>query len=467
MLGSTVSKIKISQFELFVLKIFSLLFLEQDVNTAREELRAIEQEYNKERDRFEKTLESSMSDVFKTQQDTSLYFCQRLENAEKLAESFKKKFEDCKQELSDERMRSTLRNVELERQLESNLNEVQRLQTKIFANRRHVEIQVEPQRCEKGVLCYVRTVNKCTEVPKGDLYDERDEQLKVLQGELHATRRQVEVLQDKLLIQNILQQQLSDVETRKQELNAKCLDLQKKFEILEAERKFERDDFDLKYKNVLEEKEQMARAEQDRYHRLEAEFDNVRQEMDDVIKRYESKKAEMKTKLESLEKESEDRKRLEDDVRVLKDDLDQLESNYEREKSELQLKEDELTTLRDKLKSSLDLLSNKHEEIIRIPSSSSEIDTSFVDISGLEKQIREMTAECGVIKETDILGSSSDVESISTLEPDEYIPILTFSKKQPPTKDDEESSATKSPDMLSAKDDSLSAADVDVGQVKK
>lgn len=437
---------------------FRYFFIEQDVNTAREELRAIEKEYNKERDRFEKTLENSVSDVVKSQQDTSLYYRQRLENAEKMSESFKKKLEDCRQELSDERMRSTLRNVELERQLESNLGEVQRLQTKIFANRRNVEIQVEPSTAEKSVLCYVRTTNKCTEVAKGDLYDERDEQLKVLQGELLATRRQVEVLQDKLLVQNILQQQLSDVETRKQELTSRCLDLQKHVETLTAERKIERDDFDLKYKSVMEEKERMAREEKDRYHRLEAEFDNVRQEMDDVIKRYETKKAEMKSKLETLEKESEDRKRLEMDVRDLKADLDQLEVNYEREKFELLKKENELAALRDKISDSVDLLTKKtvdHQQ---------ETDL-FVDLSGLEKQIEEMTAECGELRETDILGSTSDLHSISTVGADEYIPILAFSKKSDPTNGssligDEIKSVTKSPDMVSARD-SLSMDDVD------
>uniref|UniRef100_A0A915HWS5 Uncharacterized protein n=1 Tax=Romanomermis culicivorax TaxID=13658 RepID=A0A915HWS5_ROMCU len=62
-------------------------FLENDITAARDEMRAMEQEYAKEKDRFEKALASTASDVLKSQQDTSQFY--RAVNLLKLREKLK------------------------------------------------------------------------------------------------------------------------------------------------------------------------------------------------------------------------------------------------------------------------------------------------------------------------------------------------------------------------------------------
>ena len=64
---------------------------------------------------------------------------------------------------------------------------------------RDAEVEAFPHCSSKYVTCKPNARNKATDVKKGDLFDEMEERLKLCEGELTATRRQVEVLQQKLV----------------------------------------------------------------------------------------------------------------------------------------------------------------------------------------------------------------------------------------------------------------------------
>lgn len=68
-------------------------------------------------------------------------------------------------------------------------------------NRRTRDVQVDahPRVVSKYVACRPNARHKMTDIEKGDLFDEVEERLKLCQGELNSTRRQVEVLQQKLV----------------------------------------------------------------------------------------------------------------------------------------------------------------------------------------------------------------------------------------------------------------------------
>ena len=51
----------------------------------------------------------------------------------------------------------------------------------------------------KYVACRPILKDKTCGIQRGDLFDETEERLKLTQGELNTTRRQVEVLQEKLV----------------------------------------------------------------------------------------------------------------------------------------------------------------------------------------------------------------------------------------------------------------------------
>lgn len=62
-----------------------------------------------------------------------------------------------------------------------------------------MECEAKPKHVSKYVACRPNVKNKSTSIEKGDLFDEAEERLKLCQGELATTRRQVHVLQQKLI----------------------------------------------------------------------------------------------------------------------------------------------------------------------------------------------------------------------------------------------------------------------------
>lgn len=74
-------------------------------------------------------------------------------------------------------------------------------------SQRDVECQAIPRQINKYVGCKPNVKNKETMIEKGALFDENEERLRICKAELETTRRQVTVLQQKLV--SVIQQQSS------------------------------------------------------------------------------------------------------------------------------------------------------------------------------------------------------------------------------------------------------------------
>ncbi|KIH48058.1 hypothetical protein ANCDUO_21876 [Ancylostoma duodenale] len=101
-------------------------------------------------------------------------------------------------------MKAKLERADLERRLTSSIDHVAMLNSQINKSRRDVECEARPRHVSKYVACRPNSRSKSTTIPKGlpfqgDLFDENEERLKLCQGELSTTRRQVHVLQQKLI----------------------------------------------------------------------------------------------------------------------------------------------------------------------------------------------------------------------------------------------------------------------------
>uniref|UniRef100_A0A915IBN4 Uncharacterized protein n=1 Tax=Romanomermis culicivorax TaxID=13658 RepID=A0A915IBN4_ROMCU len=314
--------------------------------------------------------------------------------------------------MSDLTARLTLQRCQLERKLENALHELCVLQKKVHITTRNMEVQVLPDCLDKSVLCYVRLVDKDTEILEDDLYDETKEQLIILQGELQVTRRQVEVLQEKLILHNKLQQQFSDLDQEMSTLKSKYDELERTYLETEQQRLLDKIDFDAKCQSLFEQNERMATEEEDKYHQLETEFDNVRQEMEQVINQYELKRAEMKLRLETLESENEDKRKLENDIALLQQTIDSLEMGFEREKAALLKKERDLEHSRQ------DILSKNP----KLHSSSMKESQSIVE---LQRKIQELAATGKEMVETDIISDQTSTVYSGSVD---NVPILAYSK---------------------------------------
>ncbi|VDM81630.1 unnamed protein product, partial [Strongylus vulgaris] len=102
-------------------------------------------------------------------------------------------------EKEDMKMKSKLERADLERRLTSSIDHVAMLNSQINKSRRDVECEARPRHVSKYVACRPNSRSKSTTIAKGDLFDESEERLKLCQGELATTRRQVHVLQQKLI----------------------------------------------------------------------------------------------------------------------------------------------------------------------------------------------------------------------------------------------------------------------------
>ncbi|VDN39395.1 unnamed protein product [Gongylonema pulchrum] len=87
---------------------------------------------------------------------------------------------------------------------------------------RDVQVDAHPRVVSKYVACRPNSRHKTTDIEKGDLFDEVEERLKLCQGELNTTRRQVEVLQQKLV-----DTEMGRYENERQRLKARVAVLEK------------------------------------------------------------------------------------------------------------------------------------------------------------------------------------------------------------------------------------------------
>jgi hypothetical protein len=139
----------------------------------------------------------------------------------------------------------------------------------------------------------------------GELWDETEERLKLSVGELFTTQRQVKVLQEKLQEKigevSGVREQLEHVASAKTTIECDLSVERERFEQERCQYDDEMDKMRQRCAHFENENVELNLAERDRFRQLEAEFDTLRAEMDDVIIRYEAEKRRMKERIACLQ----------------------------------------------------------------------------------------------------------------------------------------------------------------------
>ncbi|PIO73045.1 hypothetical protein TELCIR_05000 [Teladorsagia circumcincta] len=188
--------------------------------------------FSAQREEMEHALEEALSEALAKYKDQSDYWTNKHAALEQTLERARQEVAMHIKEKEDMKIKSKLELADLERRLTSSIDHVAMLNT------------------------------------QGDLFDANEERLKLCQGELATTRRQVHVLQQKLI--TVMQEKLVAAE---------------------------------------EEKSAIVRSERERIRHLVSEFENVRRELDQEMSRYQSEKTWLKSRIHNLETDNEELQR--------------------------------------------------------------------------------------------------------------------------------------------------------------
>uniref|UniRef100_A0A914WYL4 GRIP domain-containing protein n=1 Tax=Plectus sambesii TaxID=2011161 RepID=A0A914WYL4_9BILA len=287
--------------------------LEAEVERAQEERLTAERTVHVEREKYQEALETSLSGSLKQQQDHSQYWQQKLAVVQRQHEADKIELKKLQKQYNEIKLRLNMEKVDLEQKLEGTIQEVATLTDKVYRPMEHKEVMAKPDVVNKYVACRPILKHKSSEIVKGDLFDETEERLKLCQGELLTTRRQVEVLQQKLLECVQVKEQHREEGAQLKKAHALEADLKEDRRKSEETLKNLRDtnaQLEARLRHIEEEKSAIVWAERDKIAHLAAEFDNVRQELDTEIRKYEAEKRRMKDKVTKLELAVKDRDQL-------------------------------------------------------------------------------------------------------------------------------------------------------------
>ncbi|VDK61936.1 unnamed protein product [Gongylonema pulchrum] len=157
---------------------------------------------------------------------------------------------------------------------------------------RDVQVDAHPRVVSKYVACRPNSRHKTTDIEKGDLFDEVEERLKLCQGELNTTRRQVEVLQQKLVDtveQRLVRAKFSPIKILSpvKELSISTIGSDERDESLTADFKEQLEELKKQNEDLaarLQESEfgrqNLISSQQQQIAHLVSEFDVVRKELD-------------------------------------------------------------------------------------------------------------------------------------------------------------------------------------------
>ncbi|CAL2050122.1 unnamed protein product [Caenorhabditis brenneri] len=275
-----------------------ILQLSKDKNEIAARLKQ-DQEY------FEDELAKLLNDSMNIKKERDDYLTETIRANETMIERLKLEITGLKKDLEDQKMQSHLQKAEVEKKLLSSIAHVEQLQSKTNHAQRDVECQANPRQINKYVGCKPNVKNKETIIEKGALFDENEERLRICKAELETTRRQVTVLQQKLV--SIIQQQGSqkikkriavvedtnkntvvsdDVETKLREVELKNTELMERINSLEAERFV------------------ASSIEKSRIQKLVSEFDNLKQKLDNDMSNYSKEKQWLQWRISNLEKDN-------------------------------------------------------------------------------------------------------------------------------------------------------------------
>ncbi|CEF62806.1 Hypothetical protein SRAE_1000107500 [Strongyloides ratti] len=154
--------------------------------------RELEDEYN---DILSRNLETNLNKI----NQVDVYWKEKmygLENKKKVVEGDLAKI---KKDYDNLVLRSKVEKADLEAKLTSSITHTNELFKCINKNTAESEAQVEPSMNSKYVSCKPNMKHKPTEIGKDDLWNEDEERLKSMLAELQMTKKQVKVLQEKLI----------------------------------------------------------------------------------------------------------------------------------------------------------------------------------------------------------------------------------------------------------------------------
>uniref|UniRef100_A0A1I7XIR9 GRIP domain-containing protein n=1 Tax=Heterorhabditis bacteriophora TaxID=37862 RepID=A0A1I7XIR9_HETBA len=301
--------------------------LESRVEQLNQEKSKFELRLKTLREEYESGLEDALGEALKKYKEQNNYWKDKIAVYEQQLERAKAGCNEINQLFRDKeeaKLKSKLEKADLEQRLTSSIDHVSQLnnQVNIFylpscymnKSRRDVECEARPRHVSKYVACRPNSKSKSTIIEKGDLFDETEERLKLCQGELATTRRQVHVLQQKLIS---TMQERADRRLQVRRKIACVVDRPTSADGRPAPTEIEKVEA-LQTKNAElrekltaaeEEKANIVRSERKRIQHLVNEFDNVRKELDQEMSRYELEKKWLKSRIRNLEKDNEELQR--------------------------------------------------------------------------------------------------------------------------------------------------------------
>ncbi|KRZ73880.1 hypothetical protein T10_11740 [Trichinella papuae] len=287
--------------------------LERELYLAREELRRADEQADADRDRLHRAIEDSLTENLKIQNDTVAYWKQKLHNAQSEADAYKRQLEKKQTELQDLSVRLNLEKAGLAQQVNLSLSEVAEFQKRFNVPTADQKVMVRPVQVDREIDTSKRTsdgavqvdrlqfcLDASTTIDKQQLLlvdDEKEQQLRLLRGELTATRAQVEVLQTKLITAEQRRQGADDLREQYKKAQEQIEDLQQELSVSKAEQKISEQNFQSKSQAWELERAKLVRDENERFLQLEKEFEKVREELKLMIDKHELEKADLLAKL--------------------------------------------------------------------------------------------------------------------------------------------------------------------------
>ncbi|XGW35761.1 hypothetical protein V3C99_019167, partial [Haemonchus contortus] len=270
-----------------------------------------------QREEMEHALEEALNEALAKYNEQTDYWTNKHAAMEQTLERAKQEIAMHIKEKDELKLKSKLERADLEHRLTSSIDHVAMLNSQMNKSKRDVECEARPRHVSKYVACRPNSRSKSTTITKGDLFDENEERLKLCQGELATTRRQVHVLQQKLI--SVMQEKADKrIQIRRRipcvverEPEPPKADVEK-IEALQTKNAELREQVIINESHLMaaeEEKSALVRSERERIRHLVSEFENVRRELDQEMSRYQSEKIWLKSRIHNLETDNEELQR--------------------------------------------------------------------------------------------------------------------------------------------------------------
>ncbi|VDP09601.1 unnamed protein product [Soboliphyme baturini] len=161
--------------------------LQQNLEMARNELIESEEKFNEERQSFQNTMESSLSESLRLQTETCNYWRLKLAEVEKKSECQKRKLDETNKKLNDTSVKFNIENSKLAQQVSSSLVEITELRNKLNVARTEKAISAVPEMVSCEVLCVPKMNAAGTATDQAELPDEKDHRIIQLASRLDGS----------------------------------------------------------------------------------------------------------------------------------------------------------------------------------------------------------------------------------------------------------------------------------------